>query len=362
MKKLVIKDVYKSFGPVEVICGFNLEVEEGEFVSLLGPSGCGKTTMLRMIAGLTLPTSGTIVINGQDVSKLPAYKRSNGMVFQNYALFPHMTVQQNVAFGLRMHKEDKSTINQRVLEALDMVRLSGLEKRYPKELSGGQQQRVALARALVLHPTLLLLDEPLSNLDAQLRKEMRTEIRQIQKRLNVATIFVTHDQEEALSMSDRIAVINRGVLEQLGSPVDLYETPATQFVASFIGSTNILNGKVVRTEDAYLYADLGDAKIKVENTHRAEVGQSVAISVRPERIEVTEQTRSNMDDNLVQCSILHRIYLGGSIRYITKLQCGDEVVVEVPATNQFSNLRGGDRVYLKWAADDGRMVGVKTNK
>ena len=359
MKKLVIQDVYKSFGEVEVIRGFNLEVEEGEFVSLLGPSGCGKTTMLRMIAGLTLPTSGTIIINGQDVSKLPAYKRSNGMVFQNYALFPHMTVDQNVAFGLKMHKTNKAVIKDRVAEALDMVRLSGLGKRYPKELSGGQQQRVALARALVLHPTLLLLDEPLSNLDAQLRKEMRTEIRQIQKKLNVATIFVTHDQEEALTMSDRIAVINRGVLEQLGSPVELYDQPATQFVASFIGSTNILSGEVTACEGDKLIVKLGDTAVALENTREGRKGQMVTFSIRPERLQVSETPQKSPDENAVECKILHRIYLGGSIRYITHIPAVGEAVVEVQATSKFSALRPDETVYIKWAVEDARVVAAE---
>ena len=333
-------------------------VEEGEFVSLLGPSGCGKTTMLRMIAGLTLPTSGTIIINGQDVSKLPAYKRSNGMVFQNYALFPHMTVQQNVAFGLKMHKEEKSTIGKRVEEALEMVRLGGLGKRYPKELSGGQQQRVALARALVLHPTLLLLDEPLSNLDAQLRKEMRTEIRQIQKRLNVATIFVTHDQEEALTMSDRIAVINQGVLEQLGTPVDLYDTPATQFVASFIGSTNILTGDVVSANEQSVVARVGAFDIKLENTHDVAKNEKVTFSVRPERLQVTDESGVAANENLIHCNVLHRIYLGGTIRYITEIPDVAQIVVEVQAISPFSKLNTGDKISLKWLCEDGRIVGT----
>lgn len=356
MKKLVIKDVYKSFGDVKVIRGFNLEVEEGEFLSLLGPSGCGKTTMLRMIAGLTLPTSGTIIINGQDVSKLPAYKRSNGMVFQNYALFPHMTVAQNVAFGLKMHKEDKSTIAKRVEEALEMVRLDGLGKRYPKEMSGGQQQRVALARALVLHPNLLLLDEPLSNLDAKLRKEMRIEIRQIQKKLNVATIFVTHDQEEALTMSDRIAVINHGVIEQIGSPVDLYDSPQTQFVASFIGSANILKGRIDKADNKYVNVKIGNFDVKVRNVLYAVAGEEAVISVRPERFRISGDAQLAKDENLIQGSIQQRIYLGGAIRYIIAVADMDSLTVDVPAVSEFSRLEQGDTVKLKWLIDDGCLV------
>lgn len=356
MDTLVIKDLYKSFGDVDVVKGVNLSVGPGQFLSLLGPSGCGKTTILRMLAGLTSPTGGQISISGKDVTKLPAYKRSNGMVFQNYALFPHMTVAQNIAFGLKMHKMDKATIQKSVDSSLEMVRLGGLGHRYPRELSGGQQQRVALARALVLNPTLLLLDEPLSNLDAKLRKEMRVEIRNIQKQLQVTTIFVTHDQEEALTMSDQIAVMNQGVMEQLGTPTELYETPKTQFVASFIGSTNILSGEVKETRDnGLIQVAMDNALIVMENTHQLAAGSKATFSLRPERVQL-KRSADGLEDNVLPCAVAARIYLGSVIRFVTKVCDSKEIVVEAPAISDISNLAVGDTAYLHWKVEDAQLV------
>ena len=241
--KLSIVDLTKRYaaGLDPAVDRLNMEVEEGHLVALLGPSGCGKTTTLRMVAGLMDPTAGSIVVDGKEITHTPVNKRGMGMVFQSYALFPHMNVEQNVAFGLQMRQVSKSDQKRRVAGALDMVQLGHLSKRQVKELSGGQQQRIALARALVVEPTLLLLDEPLSNLDAKLRETMRTEIRSIQQRTRATTLFVTHDQDEALDMADRIAVMNGGLIEQFGSPTEVYERPRTRFVANFIGQANFLN-------------------------------------------------------------------------------------------------------------------------
>src|SRR5438067_13784407 len=244
MSELTLDGVSKAYGGTLAVRDFSLAIPNGELVALLGPSGCGKTTTLRMIAGFILPSAGEIRIGGRDVTAEPPYRRSTGMVFQGYALFPHMSVTQNVAFGLEMRGLPRPQIAERVGDALRLVRLSGFEPRYPRELSGGQQQRVALARALVINPDVLLLDEPLSNLDAKLRQEVRLEIRQLEKKLGLTTVMVTHDQEEALTMADRLVVMSEGRVQQIGSQRDLYERPAEKFVAGFVGRTNFLHGRV----------------------------------------------------------------------------------------------------------------------
>lgn len=347
MNTLEIKELYKSFGDVTVLKGINLDVAEGEFISLLGPSGCGKTTLLRIIAGLSDLTSGAVYVNGKNMEGIPPHARTNGMVFQNYALFPHMTVEQNIAYGLKMRKEKKEDIAKAVKWGLELIHLEGLERRYPKELSGGQQQRVALVRALVLHPTLLLLDEPLCNLDAQLRKEMRIEIRNIQKKLNVTTIFVTHDQEEALTMSDRIAVMNKGVIEQLGTPTELYENPKTQFVANFIGSTNIISGRITEELGENLFhVDIQGSLVKAECSFDAKVGDEVTFSLRPERIVLTEKPDDGK--NSIACQVVNRIYLGASIRFVVALNDGRTFSVDVPSLDKASSLLVGDGAYMNW--------------
>jgi ABC-type Fe3+/spermidine/putrescine transport system ATPase subunit len=255
---LQIAALTKRFGALTAVDAIDLTVAQGEFVTLLGPSGCGKTTTLNMIAGFIAPDAGSIRLGGRAVESLPPFRRDLGLVFQDYALFPHMTVAENVGFGLRMRRVARAEIAQRVTQALDLVQLTGLDDRRPLQLSGGQRQRVALARALVIQPTMLLLDEPLSNLDLKLREEMRVEISALQQRLGIATVFVTHDQGEALTMSDRIAVMRQGRIEQIGSPNDIYERPATRFVASFIGTANLIDSPdgviVIRPERLKLCA------------------------------------------------------------------------------------------------------------
>jgi len=245
-----LKDMVKRFGTLEAVSHVSLDIRDGELFTLLGPSGCGKTTILRLIGGFHKPDSGAIYFGDREVSAIPPYERNIGMVFQNYALWPHMTIFDNVAYGLKIKKTPRAQMNERVNRALSLVHLTGLEKRYPGQLSGGQQQRVALARALVLNPDVLLLDEPLSNLDAKIRQQVRTEIRKLQKDLAITAIYVTHDQEEALTLSDRIAVINHGKLQQLGSPRDLYQRPKNPFVADFIGVNNLIAGEVKESQEA----------------------------------------------------------------------------------------------------------------
>jgi ABC-type Fe3+/spermidine/putrescine transport system ATPase subunit len=243
-KDIELVSVTKRFGKVEAVKNLNLSIEKGQLVCLLGPSGCGKTTTLRMIAGFESPTEGKIIIQGQDVTDLPPNKRDTGMVFQNYALFPHMTVFKNIAYGLKNRKVPKGEIAGRVKNALEVVDMAGMEDRYPRQLSGGQQQRIAVARVLVLQPKILLFDEPLSNLDAKLRLQMRVEIRNLQKRVGITSIFVTHDQEEALTIADTVVVMNKGSVEQVGNPLEIYDAPKTHFMADFIGISNIFEGAV----------------------------------------------------------------------------------------------------------------------
>src|SRR3989304_4442072 len=248
MSYLSISNVTKQFGDTVVVDNFNLDIEKGEFVSFLGPSGCGKTTTLRMVAGFEIPTTGQITLDGRDITNVPPNQRNVGMIFQSYALFPNMTVSQNIGFGLRVRKEGKSEINDRVQEMISLINLEQHVHKYPYQLSGGQQQRVSLARALAIRPEVLLLDEPLSALDAKIRVSLRAEIRAMQKRLGITAIFVTHDQEEALSISDRIVVMNAGEMEQVGTPFEIYNFPKTQFVANFVGSLNNADAEVVDPE------------------------------------------------------------------------------------------------------------------
>ncbi len=280
MTHLVLRGLSKHYGPAVAVERVDLELARGKFLALLGPSGCGKTTTLRMIAGLIDPTGGEILVDGTDITHAPPYRRDMGLVFQSYALFPHMDVARNVAFGLKMRGIDGAEAETRVAEALSLVRLTGFEGRRPKQLSGGQQQRVALARALVIRPRLLLLDEPLSNLDAKLREEMRGEIRDIQQGLGITTVFVTHDQTEALAMADLVAVMDSGRVAQLGQPADIFERPATPFVAGFVGRINALPGEAAGEE-----VRIGDRTLRTATAARG----PVTLMVRPHRIALAER-------------------------------------------------------------------------
>jgi len=312
MVNVKLYNLTKKFGEVIAVDKVNLEVRHGEFVVLVGPSGCGKTTLLRLIAGFEFPDEGRIFFNSDDVTELPPYERDTGMVFQNYALWPHMTVFENIAFGLKIRKLPKAEIVKRVKSTLSLVKLEGLENRYPHELSGGQQQRVALARALVVQPKVLLLDEPLSNLDAKLRIEMRDEIRRLQKELRITSIYVTHDQEEALTIADRIAVMNKGKIMQVGTPYDVYKKPKNLFVASFLGRCTILLGKVLKIEEDRLITICDDhliVGIVPDKEVEVSPNEEVAIVIRPESIRLKREPNKTYN---VMSGIVDWVSFGGN--------------------------------------------------
>ena len=320
---LKIEDLHISFGTTKVLQGINLSIEPGEFFAFLGPSGSGKSTLLRAIAGFGPIPEGRILINDEDIALLPPWKRDVGMVFQNYALWPHMSVQKNVAFGLEERKVPKGDIPGRVKEALAMVGLAHLADRHPAQLSGGQQQRVALARTIVVRPRILLLDEPLSNLDANLRVQMRNDIRKLQHKLGLTTIFVTHDQEEANTISDRMAVLDKGVIQQIGSPMDLYDSPVNQFVAHFLGTTNLIEGKVsAKDGNVVLLTDSG-VTIPIDTT--AETGKG-AVVFRPQSIYLNSKTNIA---NAVELTgtVESKEFLGSTIRY-SIIVGSDTILVE----------------------------------
>ena len=295
MAFLDLKGLVKSFGANTVVKGFDLGIDKGEFVSFLGPSGCGKTTVLRMVAGFETPSTGEIVIDGKNVTQLKPNQRSIGMVFQAYALFPNMTVAGNVGFGLKINGWDAGRIKARVTEMLDLIGLSTLGDRYPFQLSGGQQQRVALARALAPSPQVLLLDEPLSALDAKIRVSLREEIRSIQRELGITTIFVTHDQEEALSISDRIVVMNGGVAEQVGAPIDIYNRPTTKFVAGFVGQLNMLQGKVTNPANGEVI--IAEQKVSLGRKLDVAAGETVDLTLRPEVVALGQKMGNDQSLN-----------------------------------------------------------------
>jgi len=318
-EKIRFERVYKSFGASCVIDDLTLGIQTGEFVSLLGPSGSGKTTLLMMLAGFEPVSSGSILLDGKRIDHLPPHKRGLGVVFQNYALFPHMTVAANVAFPLEMRSVSKSEISARVRRVLDMVQLSAMADRKPAQLSGGQQQRVALARALVFEPGVVLMDEPLGALDKQLREQMQLDIRALHMRLGLTIVFVTHDQSEALTMSDRVAVINRGAIEQIGSPREVYDLPGSRFVAEFIGETNLLEGTVESYEGEKATVRLAHGGLLVvacEAKYRA--GQSVLVSIRPERIGLGDQAGAALNE--LPCRLADVVYQGDHLRYQLEME------------------------------------------
>jgi putative spermidine/putrescine transport system ATP-binding protein len=310
MAYLTLANVSKRFGESYAVRDFNLEVEKGEFVSFLGPSGCGKTTTLRMVAGFENPTEGSITLDGAEITSKPPNQRNMGMIFQSYALFPNMTVAQNIGFGLRVRGENGTTIKERVKEMLSIIHLEQRGDSYPYQLSGGQQQRVALARALAISPQVLLLDEPLSALDAKIRVSLRAEIRSIQQRLGITSIYVTHDQEEALSLSDRIVVMNFGVIEQVGNPFQIYNYPQTPFVANFVGSLNTATAEVIDPENGLVSVDgvLFCSAAKMEDVKK---GDMVRIAIRPERFSFASELRKA---NVVDCQIENITFLGSVVR------------------------------------------------
>jgi len=348
-----LKGVTLTYGAFVAVKDVDLKIDKGSFVTLLGPSGCGKTTILRSIAGLVTPTSGEIVVAGRLINDVPIYKRNIGLVFQNYALFPHKSVADNIAFGLKYRDVPKADIERKVKRALDMVRLPGVEKKLPSQLSGGQQQRIALARAIVIEPDVLLLDEPLSALDAHLREEMRTELKIIQREVGITTIFVTHDQEEALAMSDRIVVMNHGLIEQNGTPEDVYRTPATKFVASFLGQSNLMTGTVVQAGNgsARITLDNG-ASIEAKAPASAKAGSKVTVILRAQRLEVGKKAANGA--NKLKGRIAATSYLGGTAIYAIDAE-GMKLQANTIIDDQV--FREGEAVDIAFAPSDCVLLG-----
>ena len=348
----------KSYdGEVLVVKNLNLNIAKGEFVTMLGPSGSGKTTTLMMLAGFETPTNGEIFLEGKPISKIPPYEREIGMVFQNYALFPHMTVQENLSFPLEVRKISKSIVTERVKKVLDMVELGDFATRFPAQLSGGQQQRVALARALVFEPRLVLMDEPLGALDKNLREQMQYEIKHIHERINITVVYVTHDQSEALTMSNRIAVFNDGVVQQLSTPDVLYEKPENAFVAQFIGENNRFDGTVKKINGQYCSVDIdGGGSTTALKINVDQVGQRTQLSVRPERISVNSSNGS--DENKFSGNVEELIYLGDHIRVRLDVCNNKEFIVKIPNEGNIT-FKEGDSVNLSWQADDIRALDLE---
>jgi len=377
---VVVEGVSKSFGNFMALNNVSLEIKKGEFFSLLGPSGCGKTTLLRIIAGFENPDCGIVTFDGQNVLPVPPDKRQANTVFQNYALFPHLTVFDNVAFSLRIKKASKSEIEEKTNDYLQLVQLEGHARKKPNQLSGGQKQRVAIARALINEPSVLLLDEPLSALDAKLRQRMLIELDTIHDKIGITFIYVTHDQQEALSVSDRIAVMNQADVLQIGTPHEIYESPATDFVARFIGETNLFDATVISVEkltqpsllpantqeDEYMaeleIAELG--RIKVTTVDEVKPGQRVSFTVRPEKIVITKDrpATKRADINLFQGEVDEPIYSGFQTKfYVAVMEKTLIKVIKQHAnySDEGPDIRWKDNVYLSWSADDGYIVEVK---
>jgi spermidine/putrescine transport system ATP-binding protein len=382
-----LKNVTKEFVArghlVRAVDNISLQIADGEFFALLGPSGCGKTTTLRMIAGFEETTSGEILIRGQAVQGVPPFHRPVNTVFQDYALFPHMTVLQNVMFGLEMERVSKQEATKRAKEALELVRLPQAADRKPRQLSGGQQQRVALARALVKRPAVLLLDEPLGALDLKLRKEMQIELKTMQRQLGITFIFVTHDQEEAMTMADRIAVMESGHVRQLGTPEEIYETPATRFVADFIGETNFLNGKLTTRDGTRACVAIDDvttfnAILGDEAAHEGKIGQEIAVAIRPEKInlfamdgtvkfadgssdtpeEFKTALQKDADINILRGEILETVYIGTDTRYTVRIGQKSEIVARMQNFGLRSDtyFERGQHVYVYWDYENARVL------
>lgn len=340
-KAVEFKHVTKAYGDVQAVRDLSFIIERGKLVTLLGPSGCGKTTTLRLIAGLEMATEGSIFIGGKEVTRLSASDRDVSMVFQSYALFPHMTVMQNVSYGLTMSQLSKEEVSEKALEGLELVSLSGFGERLPSELSGGQQQRVAVARALVLEPEVLLFDEPLSNLDAKLRRRVREEIRELQQKLELTTVYVTHDQEEALAVSDTIFVMNEAVIDQEGTPQQLYEEPVNLFVADFIGDANIVKAQILKIDGINANVDIGGIREKL--THRGLVSGEVSVAIRPQSICLSQSGNGNS----IPGTILKAIYLGGHIEYTVDCILGELFVID-------------NQVEIKHNLDDAVFITLRT--
>ena len=343
--------VNKRYGSNHVVRDLNLIVNEGEFLTLLGSSGCGKTTTLRMIAGFEEPTTGSIKVEGIPVEEKEPYERNVNTVFQTYALFPHKTIFDNIAYGLKMKKVPKEEIKERVLKMMDMVQLTGFEKRYPAQLSGGQKQRVAIARALINRPRVLLLDEPLGALDLKLRKQMQLELKRLQKKLNITFIYVTHDQEEALTMSDRIAIMHDGIVDQLDTPAEIYEHPVTRFVATFIGETNTYDGCVTSVKDGTATITLENGAVKVKCDESFSILEYATVSVRPEKMRFSKEPHEGFE---LVAVVKDYIYVGAVLKCIVSLPNGNELKIERLAGQELPEI--GSRIYPYWEPEDAVLI------
>jgi len=346
---VLLEGITKHFGDVVALDNVTLQVQSGEFLSLLGPSGCGKTTLLRTCAGLETPTKGRVILEGKDVTDVPPHKRPVNMVFQRWALFPHKTVAENIAFGLIVKKTPRSDIARQVRSMLELVKMEGYEDRYPKQLSGGQAQRVALARALVLEPKVLLLDEPLGSLDLKLRKGMQIELINIHRRLGTTFIYVTHDQEEALSMSDRVAVMNEGIIVQEGTPAEIYQHPGSVFAAQFIGEAILFEGRVESQDETHCHVASDDFMLLCPSRPDLRIGQQVVLCVRPERVRIGSALDNSLDNHL-EGSILNTIFKGPAVHYQVQVAGGPVVTVQQNLEQDIPLYEAGSTVHLNWSS------------
>jgi spermidine/putrescine transport system ATP-binding protein len=346
-------DLVKRFGEFTAVAGINLEMPPGEFFSLLGPSGCGKTTTLRMIAGFERPSEGQILLDEVDMAQTPPHKRDVNTVFQNYALFPHLTVEENVAFGLKYQKASKDETRDRVGKALELVQMSQFANRRPNQLSGGQQQRVALARALILNPKVLLLDEPLGALDAKLRKRLQIELKALQEEVGITFIYVTHDQEEALTMSDRIAVMSQGRVEQVGGPKEIYESPATAYVADFLGVSNLMDADAAGVTDGGCKVTLGEFQL-VAGQGDADTAGDAKITIRPERVTIEPQGTTG--ENRLPAMVERTVYVGSILQVILHLATGQTIQAWTPNTGVEAPYRSGDAVAVHFPRESLRVL------
>lgn len=343
------KSVTKKFDDFTAVDNINLNVKHGEFLTLLGPSGCGKTTSLRMIAGFEHASEGQVMINGEDVCKVEPYHREVNTVFQSYALFPHMNIFDNIAFGLKIKKVNKEEIKTRVEKVLNLVQLEGYGKRSVKQLSGGQQQRVAIARAIVNNPKILLLDEPLGALDLKLRKQMQLELKNLQKSLGITFIYVTHDQEEALTMSDRIVVMNKGKIEQIGTPYEIYESPVSEFVADFIGETNVVKGKIISNQDGKAQVEIGNQMFPTPSGSRFQNNGDIKLAIRPEKIYISSEKPADIFS--LKGKLIEKIYVGTTTKVIILLEDGQEIIAHNNNIKK-DNLADNEEFYLSWDPEE----------